>query len=209
MSDLRIYVACLASYNNGVLHGAWIDVDGKDEGDIQEEVAAMLRASPYPNVMVTCPACDGDGEIDGAPCHSAECNGSGEVRSAEEWAIHDHEGFGNLIGESTSFEDVAAIAEVLGSDNQDTRRGFKWLIQDRGFTVAEAARRADEVRTSDGTATEYAEEFAADVYSEAMEGPLAAYIDFDRFARDLVLGGDIDEVELDGESFIVTNAHEF
>lgn len=25
MSDNRIYVACLASYNNGVLHGKWID----------------------------------------------------------------------------------------------------------------------------------------------------------------------------------------
>mgnify|MGYP005833614251 CR=1 FL=1 len=29
---------------------------------------------------------------------------------AEEWAIHDHEGFGDTIGEHTSFTDVAAIA---------------------------------------------------------------------------------------------------
>ena len=26
-SNPRIYVACLAAYNNGYLHGAWIDAD--------------------------------------------------------------------------------------------------------------------------------------------------------------------------------------
>lgn len=41
----RIYVACLASYNNGILHGAWIDA-AQDADAIREEVAAMLAASP-------------------------------------------------------------------------------------------------------------------------------------------------------------------
>lgn len=44
-ADFRIYAACLASYNNGVLHGAWIDVDGKDADDIQQEINLMLKAS--------------------------------------------------------------------------------------------------------------------------------------------------------------------
>ena len=40
----RIYVACLASYNAGILHGRWIDCDqGVDH--IHEEVAAMLKES--------------------------------------------------------------------------------------------------------------------------------------------------------------------
>jgi len=52
----RIYVACLASYNNGVLHGAWIDAV-QDADALQAEVATMLRASPYPNVTVDCPNC--------------------------------------------------------------------------------------------------------------------------------------------------------
>ena len=43
----RIYVACLASYNNGCLFGRWIDV-GEDEAALRSEVAAMLRASPEP-----------------------------------------------------------------------------------------------------------------------------------------------------------------
>ncbi len=41
----RIYVACLASYNRGTLHGRWIDAD-QDFEDIRDEVALMLRQSP-------------------------------------------------------------------------------------------------------------------------------------------------------------------
>jgi antirestriction protein len=43
----RIYVACLAAYNNGILHGAWIEV-GDDADAVREEIAAMLEASPIP-----------------------------------------------------------------------------------------------------------------------------------------------------------------
>lgn len=45
---LRIYVACLASYNAGTLHGAWIDAD-QDADSIHEEAQAMLKASPEPD----------------------------------------------------------------------------------------------------------------------------------------------------------------
>ena len=37
----RIYVACLAAYNNGYLHGAWIDAD-QDVDEIRDEIATML-----------------------------------------------------------------------------------------------------------------------------------------------------------------------
>lgn len=40
----RIYVACLAAYNAGQLHGAWIDVE--DEETAAEATKAMLNASP-------------------------------------------------------------------------------------------------------------------------------------------------------------------
>jgi antirestriction protein len=46
-TETRIYVACLAAYNNGKLHGRWIDAtQGADE--IWEEIRAMLKASPEP-----------------------------------------------------------------------------------------------------------------------------------------------------------------
>ena len=43
----RIYVACLAAYNAGLLHGEWIDAD-QDKEDIMEEIQTMLKASPEP-----------------------------------------------------------------------------------------------------------------------------------------------------------------
>ena len=44
----RIYVACLAAYNNGFLHGAWIDASD-DLDAIQAQVAKMLASSPIPD----------------------------------------------------------------------------------------------------------------------------------------------------------------
>ena len=45
--QIRIYVACLAAYNNGILHGAWIDAE-QDSSDIHDEIRVMLQASPIP-----------------------------------------------------------------------------------------------------------------------------------------------------------------
>ena len=43
----RIYVACLAAYNSGCLHGRWITATTPDE--IWEQVRAMLADSPEPD----------------------------------------------------------------------------------------------------------------------------------------------------------------
>jgi len=45
MYNPEIYVACLASYNNAILHGAWIDATQSAE-DIECEVQKMLSKSP-------------------------------------------------------------------------------------------------------------------------------------------------------------------
>lgn len=43
----RVYVACLAAYNSGILHGKWIDVDSEDQ--MWSDINAMLALSPEPN----------------------------------------------------------------------------------------------------------------------------------------------------------------
>ncbi|NEP51370.1 MAG: antirestriction protein ArdA [Moorea sp. SIO3C2] len=48
MPEAKIYVACLASYNAGQLHGEWIDCD-QDSDSIMEEIQEMLKRSPQPN----------------------------------------------------------------------------------------------------------------------------------------------------------------
>lgn len=44
MDTPHIYVACLAAYNSGFLHGAWIEA--LDEEMIQENIFSMLEKSP-------------------------------------------------------------------------------------------------------------------------------------------------------------------
>jgi antirestriction protein len=73
----RIYVASLADYNNGELHGTWIDAD-QDPDELRTAIAAMLARSTE------------------------------EV--AEDWAIHDFEGFGPFqVGEYESLDVVSAV----------------------------------------------------------------------------------------------------
>ena len=44
--EIRIYVACLAAYNNGKLHGVWIDATD-DIDDIQDQINDMLGSGQY------------------------------------------------------------------------------------------------------------------------------------------------------------------
>lgn len=82
----RIYVACLAAYNNGYLHGEWIDAN-QDLDSLWGEVKKILASSPIPN--------------------------------AEEFAIHDYEGFGEIrINEYTGLETVANYAEFLAEHGE-------------------------------------------------------------------------------------------
>jgi antirestriction protein len=74
----RIYVASLSDYNNGRLHGTWIDAAQEPE-QLQEEVAATLGRS-----------------------HSGH---------AEEFAVHDYEGFGQYsVEEYDSLDWLSSIA---------------------------------------------------------------------------------------------------
>ena len=104
---MQIYIACLASYNNGTLHGKWIDATS-DVDEMQEDVNALLRSSKYPNVMVECPACGGVCRV--GACST--CKSSGEVPSAEEFAIHDFDGIPNL-GEYCGLRAVADYVEFV------------------------------------------------------------------------------------------------
>jgi len=46
--DQRIYVACLASYNSGILHGKWIELN-QDCDDVKSEIQELLKSSPIKN----------------------------------------------------------------------------------------------------------------------------------------------------------------
>lgn len=43
----QIYIACLASYNSGILHGKWI-VPSTDEQELQDQIDSILKTSKQP-----------------------------------------------------------------------------------------------------------------------------------------------------------------
>ena len=81
----RIYVASLADYNAGRLHGQWLDAT-QPAAVLLEHVKAMLDRSPL-------------------------CVHGEEI---EEWAIHDSDGFGSLrIGEHADLATVSQHARAI------------------------------------------------------------------------------------------------
>lgn len=89
-----IYVATLNDYNNGILHGAWIDALLPTE-EIERRIADVLTTSP--TALRT-----------GEP--------------AEEWAIHDHEDFTQPIDAHEPIADVVAAALFAAAGRSAPRR---------------------------------------------------------------------------------------
>lgn len=150
----RIYVACLAAYNDGHLHGAWIDAN-QDAWAIYDDVKAILLASPIPN--------------------------------AEEFAIHDYEGFGDVrIEEYTGLDRVSEIAGFIAEHGEI---GAALLSHFSGDL--------DEAR--EAMRDRYMGEFASladyvqDLTEETTTVPhaLRYYIDYKAMARDAEINGDL------------------
>lgn len=179
---MKLYFACLASYSAGRLHGAWVEASS-DVDEMQEAIATMLRASPCPNVTVTCPECEGTDE------DCTVCKGTGEVPSAEEWAVHDYDDFPNM-GEYPSLDDVAAYVE-LTEDHSEIDAGDLKAIVDYYSTVSEANDALDDRFAGIfDTFRDYADESADEnlaAHGIKDDSLLARYFDYDAWARDLEL----------------------
>ena len=154
----RIYVACLAAYNNGYLHGAWIDA-ARDAWSILDEVKAMLDASP--------------------------------IFEAEEWAIHDYEGFAGLrIEEYTSFETVSLMAAFV----QEHGKLGAELAEHFGGDLAEAKQALEESYYGcHNSLADYMQELTEE--TTAIPEHLRFYIDWQSMARDAELSGDLFTVQ--------------
>jgi antirestriction protein len=153
MSAPRIYVACLAAYNNGILHGEWIDA-GQSADELHEAVQKMLAASPMPG--------------------------------AEEWAIHDFEGFAPLrLSEWESFERVAAIAAGIAEHGAAFTA---WLSYDESRDPVDTAAFEDAYRGEWESLRAYAEDYAEStgMYDAAERvGSSYVVVDIDMLTCDL------------------------
>ncbi len=173
----RIYVASLSDYNDGRLHGAWIDA-AQDPDELYREVQAMLIDSTLPD--------------------------------AEEFAIHDYEGFGPLrLGEYESLETVSVIAKGIA---QHGAAFAHWVALVGAREPADLERFDDQYEGHHESLSTYAEQLLEDMYGldelDTLQGTLPQslrpYIrlDIEAFARDLLYGGDIMTSEGDGGIYV-------
>ena len=150
----RIYVACLAAYNQGHLHGEWIDA-AQEPWALYDAVRAMLDTSPE--------------------------------AGAEEWAIHDHEGFGQLrIGEHTDLSRVSELAAFIAEHGE-----IGAALLDYYSGSLDEAREAlgDRYLGAHANLADYVQEVTEE--STAIPHSLRYYIDYQAMARDAELNGDL------------------
>jgi antirestriction protein len=124
---------------------------------------------------------------------------------AEEWAIHDYEGFGELrLGEYESIENIARLAQLIEEHGEI----FAAVVSNFGgvpdLDAAERAMTEDYQGHYDDLA-DWAYQFADDTQGKDTLGPYANYIDWERVGRDAELGGDIFTIEHDGRVHVFWN----
>ena len=168
-SNPRIYVACLAAYNNGYLHGAWIDAD-QDADEIRDEIAAMLARSP--------------------------------IEHAEEYAIHDYEGFeGVAISEYAGIDTVARMGAFIAEHGA---LGAGLLEQFSGDMDQAECTLEDCYQGQFASLADYMEELTTE--SITIPEALRYYVDWEGMARDAEMGGDLFTIETaHGEVHVFSN----
>jgi antirestriction protein len=172
----RIYVASLSDYNAGILHGVWLDATVEAD-DLWTGVNEMLAGSPTTRRY-------------------------GDV--AEEWAIHDYEGFTRFVhlGESERLERVGALARGLVAHGDAF--GAWWALDtsestdDDELEAAFAEQYLGEYDSVEDYGEQILEDMGVDLDSVAgiPEG-LRPYVrvDVEAWTRDMQYGGEITTVE--------------
>lgn len=157
----RIYVADLAAYNAGELHGEWVELtETSTVEDVRAAIAAMLERSPVlPDVV------------------------------PEEYAIHDYEGLhGYEMDEYEHLETVVKVGAFVAEHGE-----LGALLINHSDDVDDAAHALEERYAGAGDSLrDWIEDYLDDTGQlDEMPERWHAYIDFERYANDLELGGDI------------------
>ncbi|HXE54663.1 MAG TPA: antirestriction protein ArdA [Tepidisphaeraceae bacterium] len=123
-----------------------------------------------------------------------------EEEIAEEWAIHDYDGFGNV--QLTEYEDVSRVAELAALIAEHGGLFASLAAHFGGTSGIEDAQRYMEEGYCGAfdSLEEYAEQFVDECYSSEIEKLpefIRYHIDYQGIARDLELNGDVFTIEHD------------
>lgn len=164
-----IYVACLASYNSGILYGRWIEICSDPEV-VFEEIFDMLKGSPIPN--------------------------------AEEWEIHDYEGFYKMNGYDFCNESIDRLCELSDFIINYDELGAEIYNYNQCETLDDAIEIMENNYCGEySSELQFAEELFDELYLGDIPEYCHSYIDYKAFRRDIMMG-DYYSIMLDGVSHI-------
>lgn len=163
---IKIYIACLSSYNNGFLFGKWFDLDNySDEEDLLEDIQKEVLDNP----------------------ENPSRKKYGE--NPEEWAMHDIEGidYGKIRTEYPDLSKLIELNELLSEEHGEIILDLKDHL---GLNSIEDAKEYHE----DNHIGKFANENdMADYVAEHLNGwdlssGIGRYFDSEAYARDLTCG---------------------
>lgn len=171
----RIYVASLAAYNAGRLHGRWIDAN-QDADIIRDQIADMLTSSP-----------DYDG-CDEWAIHDHE--GLGSIGESED--IDRVAAIGQAVADAG--DNALALLAWLGNEPGRDPDDFADVFRGSWDTLADYVQQLwDDIG------------YDADKAAAGQWWHPARYVDWDRMARDLELSGDVETIRHPGGLFVFAN----
>lgn len=197
----QIYVSVLADYNSGRMHGAWIDCDQSID-EVWQEIHQLYITSSAANVTATvCQDCGHIKLYEHDICCECGSDNIKLVPSAEEYAIHDHDGFAPFdVSVYSSIEELVRMAEIISDDDKHAVSFLAGLYDD--IDVIQA--KIEDVEVFHCSRADYAQEITESCYD--VPEYLIYYVNYDAMGRDMEINGEIIEVEHD---VYITNDQEF
>jgi antirestriction protein len=172
---MKVYVACLASYNNGKLHGEWVDATlGADH--LRDEIKKVLATSPE---------------------RTKDC-------PAEEWAIHDYDDFPNShnLGEYPDIDELCEIAEFVEEHGTVARALLSTYDLDDSKKMMQDCYYGEHDSKEDFAEDFYHD---CGYMDNIKDSQLAYYIDWELVARDLFINDFNDLDNQNGGIFVFSN----
>lgn len=162
MTGPRIYVADLAAYNAGILHGSWIELEGLTVDDVQSSIYGLLEEGTRLYRHETCSS------------------------QHEEWAIHDYDEFGPVKIEE--YEDLTKVVQYAAWLLDEPDKFAAWLAYN-GKHCAEDFDPESVIATGEASLADYAAQMVEEgLYGEVPE-TLRRYINYEDMARDMDIEG--------------------
>jgi antirestriction protein len=179
----RIYVASLSDYNAGRLHGVWLDADQTPD-ELHDAIRAMLAESPESHVCQRCRKVASEHWTHNTP-PTPSTDHAPWLSPAEEWAIHDHEGFAGIsLSEYASMDDVSELANAI-TEHGPAYAAYVSLV---GADYATPSGFEDAYMGEWDSERAYAEEYieSSGILAGVPES-VSSYFDYDAYAHDLFM----------------------